>query len=71
MSSGIPRTEQEKRTLVTGLVQKFAEPGTIIISHKFSPYYSLNSVGHIHLMVNPYTGTHANTIEGVWSQIKS
>ena len=51
--------------------------GTTIISDKFSPYFNLNSVGYIHLMVNhsenfvdPYTGAHSNTIEGVWSQIK-
>ena len=63
--------------MVTGLVQKFVEPGTTIISDKFSPYFNLNSIGYIHLMVNhsenfvdPYTGAHSNTIEGVWSQIK-
>ena len=66
-----------RETLVTGLVQKFVEPGTTIISDKFSPYFNLNSVGYIHLMVNhfknfvdPYTGAHSNMIEGVWSQIK-
>lgn len=66
-----------RETLVTGLVQKFVEPGTTIISDKFSPYFNLNSIGYIHLMVNhsenfvdPYTGAHSNTIEGVWSQIK-
>ena len=71
----VPNSTRE--TLVTGLVQKFVEPGTTIISDKFSPYFNLNSVGYIHLMVNhsenfvdPYTGAHSNTIEGVWSQIK-
>ena len=66
-----------RETLVTGLVQKFVEPGTTMISDKFSPYFNLNSIGYIHLMVNhsenfvdPYTGAHSNTIEGVWSQIK-
>ena len=68
---------RRRETLVTGLVQKFVEPGTTIISDKFSPYFNLNSVGYIYLMVNhsenfvdPYTGAHSNTIEGVWSQIK-
>ena len=72
---GVPNRTRE--TLVTGLVQKFVEPGTTIISDKFSPYFNLNSIGYIHLMVNhsenfvdPYTGAHSNTIEGVWSQIK-
>ena len=62
--------------MVTGIVQKFVEPGTTI-SVKFSPYFNLNSVGYTHLMVNhcenfvyPYTGAHSNMIEGVWSQIK-
>ena len=41
-----------RETLVTGLVQKFVEPGTTIISDKFSPYFNLNSIGYIHLMVN-------------------
>ena len=66
-----------RETLVTGLVQQFVEPGTLIISDKFSPYFNLNSIGYIHLMVNhsenfvdPLTGAHSNTTEGVWSQIK-
>lgn len=66
-----------RETLVTGLIQQFVEPGTTIISDKFSPYFNLNHVGYVHLMVNhsenfvdPYTGTHTNTIEGLWSQVK-
>ena len=56
--------QRTRETLVTGLVQKFIEPGTTIISDKFSPYFNLNSVGYIHLKVNhsenfvdPNTGT--------------
>ena len=63
-----------RETLVTGLVQKFVKPGTTIISDKFSPYFNLNSIGYIPLMVNhsenfvdPDTGAHSNTIEGVES----
>lgn len=66
-----------RETLVAGLVRQFVEPGTQIISDKFSPYFNLNNVGYIHLTVNhsenivdPYTGTHSNTIEGLWSQVK-
>ena len=66
-----------RQTLVAGLVQQFVKPGTTIISDKFSPYFNLNSLGYIHIMVNhsenfvdPFTGAHSNTIEGVWSQIK-
>ena len=40
-----------RETLVTGLVQKFVEPGTTIISDKCSPYFNLNSIGYIHLML--------------------
>lgn len=68
---------RSRETLVTRLVREFVEPGTVIISDKFSPYFNLNDVGYIHLMVNhsenfvdPYTGAHSNTIEGVWSQVK-
>ena len=71
-----PVPYRTRETLVTGIVQKFVEPGTTI-SDEFSPYFNLNSVGYTHLMVNhcenfvdPYTGTHSNMIEGVWSQIK-
>ena len=71
----VPDRQQE--TLVARQVREFIEPGTVIISDKFSPYFNLNDVGYIHLMVNhsenfvdPYTGAHSNTIEGLWSQVK-
>ena len=58
--------------MVTRLVREFIEPGTVIISDKFLPYFNLNDVGYIHLMVNPsenfvdtYTGAHSITIEGL------
>ena len=66
-----------RETLVAGLVQQFVEPGTTIISDRFSLYFNLNSLGYIHIMVNhsenfvdPFTGAHSHTIERVWSQIK-
>ena len=69
--------DRQRETLVTRLVREFVEPGTVIISDKFSPYFNLNDVGYIQLMVNhsenfvdPYTGAHSNTIEGLWSQGK-
>ena len=65
-----------RETLVSGLIQHFVTTGTTIISSKFSPYFNLNNLGHIHLMVNhsenfvdPYTRAHTNTIERVWSQV--
>ena len=62
---------------MAGLVQQLVEPGTTIISDKFSPYFNLNSHGYIHVMVkhsqnfvDPFTRAHSNMIEGVWSQIQ-
>ena len=64
--------DRQRETLVTRLVREFIEPGTVIISDKFLPYFNLNDVGYIHLMVNPSenfvdtcTGAHSNTIEGL------
>lgn len=69
--------DHQQETLVTRLVHKFLEPGTVIISDKFLPYFSLNNVGYIDLMVNhsknfvdPCTGALSNTVEGLWSQVK-
>ena len=69
--------DRQRETLVTRLVREFIEPGTVIISDKYLPYFNLNDVGYIHLMVNPlenfvdtYTGAHSDTIEGLWSQAK-
>ena len=66
-----------RETLVTRLVQEFIQPGTVILSDKFSPYFNLNDIGYTHLMVNhsenfvdPYIGAHTNTIEGVWNIVK-
>ena len=69
---------RSRETLVTGLVRELVEPGTFIIYDEFSPYFKLKDVGeYIYLMVNhsenfvdPYTGAHSNTIEGVWSHVK-
>ena len=41
-----------RETLLTRLVQEFIEPGTVILSDKFSPYFNLKDVGYTHLMVN-------------------
>ena len=64
--------DHTRETLVTRLVQEFIQPGTVIKSDKFSPYFNLNDIGYTHLMVNhsenfvaPYTGARTNTIEGV------
>lgn len=72
--------DRTRETLVTRLIKEFVKPGTVIISDKFSPYFNLNTLGYIHLMVpngqplrklcHPYTGAHTNTIEGLWGQVK-
>ena len=69
--------DRTRETLVTRLVQEFIQPGTVILSDKFSPYFNLNDIGYANLMVNhsenfvdPYTGAHTNTIEGVWNSVK-
>ena len=69
--------DHQRETLVTRLVHKFVEPGTVIIPDKFLPYFNLNNIGYINLLVNhsknfvdPCTGAHSNTIEGLWSQVK-
>ena len=69
--------DRTRENLVTRLVQEFIQPGTVILSDKFSPYFNLNDIGYTHLMVNhsenfvdPYIGAHTNTIEGVWNIVK-
>ena len=59
-------------TLITRLVQEFVQPGTWIISDKFTPYFNLTDVRYIHFIVNhlesfldPTTGAHTNTIDGL------
>ena len=43
--------DRTRETLVTRLVQEFIQPGTVILSDKFSPYFNLNDIGYTHLMV--------------------
>ena len=52
-----------RETLVTGLVQNFIEPRTLIISDKFSPYFNLNNSGYVHPMVN-----HSENLRSILTQ---
>ena len=69
--------QQNKRNSGNWTGRTIRRAWNVIISDKFSPYFNLNTIRYIHLMVNhsenfvdPYTGAHSNRIEGVWSQIK-
>ena len=44
--------DHQWETLVTWQEHEFGEPGAMIISDKLSPYFILNDVSYIHLMVN-------------------
>ena len=59
------------------VIQRHIRPGTSIYSDEFTPYRTLHQLGYIHLAVNhsknfvdPNTGVHTNTIEGIWSMVK-
>ena len=65
-----PRSHERDLSNPTGTVG-------LLRSDKFSPYFNLNDIGYTHLMVNhsenfvdPYTGAHTNTMEGVWNAVK-
>ena len=52
-----------RETLVTGLVQKFVVPGTTIISDKFSPHFTLNSINLNNIMVNHSKNSHRHPLK--------
>ena len=71
------RVPNRKRLTLLPIIQEYVLPGTTIISDEFTPYHILNDVGYDHLRVNhsqnfvdPDTGAHTNTIEGVWGHVK-
>ena len=64
-------------TLIHHLITTHILPGTVIYSDQFYPYIPLNQLGYIHLsvnhsknFVNPDSGAHTNTIEGLWALVK-
>ena len=69
--------DRTRETLVHRLITTHILPGTVIYSDQFSPYIPLNQLGYIHLSVNhsknfvdPDSGAHTNTIEGLWALVK-
>lgn len=72
-SSNVSSTQQNERNLGGWSVTAIRQAWITFISL----YFNLNSLSYSHVMVNnsenfvdPFTGAHSNTIEGVWSQIK-
>ena len=69
--------DRTRETLVHCLITTHIQPGTVIYSDQFTPYIPLNQLGYIHVSVNhsknfvdPNSGAHTNTIEGVWALVK-
>ena len=71
------RVPNRVRATLLNVIQRHIRPGTSIYSDEFTPYRTLHQLGYIHLAVNhsknfvdPNTGVHTNTIEGIWSVVK-
>ena len=69
--------DRTRETLVHRLITTHIQPGTVIYSDQFTLYIPLNQLGYIHVSVNhsknfvdPDSGAHTNTIEGVWALVK-
>ena len=69
--------DRTRETLVHRLITTHIQPGTVIYSDQFTPYIPLNQLGYIHVSVNhsknfvdPDSGAHTNTTEGVWALVK-
>ena len=59
------------------LIQKYVKPGTTIYTDQWSSYNDLQNRAFLHQTVNhtlhfvdPVTGVHTNTCEGMWHHIK-
>ena len=67
-----------KRDTLIAIIKQNVDAGTTIYSDSFRPYWILMDEGYNHRMVNhehfyvdPITGVHTNTIEGLWGVVKS
>ena len=75
-----PLLEDPKRNSATllPLIQRYVEPGSLIISDEWRAYSRLPSLGYQHQTVNhsanfvdPITGAHTQNIERLWLDVKS
>ena len=71
-----PDNRRNHHTLLS-LIKRYINPGTTILSDRWKGYTHLNRHGYIHLTVNhrrgfidPATGVHTNTCEGMWYHAK-
>ena len=69
--------DRTRETLVHRFITTHIQPGTVVYSDQFTPYIPLNQLGYIHVSVNhsknfvdPHSGAHTNTFEGVWALVK-
>jgi transposase-like protein len=72
----VPVKDRTADTLMA-VLRDWVEPGTRVISDGWSAYKDLGSMGftpqtvnHSIHFVDPNTGTHTNTIKGMWHQVK-
>ncbi|XP_058986215.1 uncharacterized protein LOC131806266 [Musca domestica] len=72
----VPVEDRSKQTLLP-LIKKYIRPGSVIISDFWKSYDTLDEEGYTHYKVNhsehfvdPETGHHTNTIEGLWRHLK-
>ena len=63
---------------IVGLIQKYVEPGTTIMSDGWGGYIGLGNAGYVHQSVNhsknfvdPQTGAHTQQIESMWRALKA
>ena len=71
-----PGNKRDRHTLL-GLLKLNVAPGTIILTDKWKGYIPVAKHGYTHLTVNhkrgfvdPQTGVHTNTVEGMWFHSK-
>ena len=72
----LPNNKRDAATLIP-IIQSFVRPGSIIMTDGWSAYSRLSRLGYYHFVVNhsieyvnPITGAHINTMEGLWTHCK-